>query len=316
MKNFLFPLVLLPFISFAQNSQEFQNELINLNRELTTKVNNAQRDYPDKAAAIQSSLQAEYAQKENTLRVKYNQIENQQRQSQQDQDNQAVIKNQQKNYHQQQYDQTVLQNMRNQQIQSQNYYQQELSNTLNSLSSSLQTMAFNQMKNELNRRLKTANNFAQFQSDKISKVESFYNQIPKSEFNKSLNGVFSAHVLSKKKYSFVNNQELVTETPALVNIENSIIKNIYLYGKEKMELDYPKTNPEKSLLSNGFAVYSDYKTLETTTILVLEPYSTSAATNYKLITNDVSYVTLWSSNKNADGKIIYIQELDKNGNII
>lgn len=108
----------------------------------------------------------------------------------------------------------------------------------------------------------------------------------------------------------------MTETPALVKIENNVIKNIYLYGKEKMELDYPINNPEKSLLSNGFVVYSDYKTLETTTVLVLEPYSTKASTNYKLITNDVSYITLWSSNKDAEGKTIYVQEIDKNGNII
>lgn len=216
----------------------------------------------------------------------------------------------------QQYYESMLQNMRNQQIQSQNYYQQELNNTLNSLSSSLQAMQYNIIKKELDRRLNTANNFARFQSDKIEKLQNFYNQIPKTEFNKTLNGIYSASVLSKRKYSFVNNQELISETPALVNVENNVIKNIYLYGKEKMELDYPKNNPEKSYLSNGFVVYSDFKTLETITILVLEPYTTSNPTNYKLTTNDTSFITLWSSNKDAEGKIIYIQELDKNGNII
>ena len=214
------------------------------------------------------------------------------------------------------YYESTLQNMRNQQIQSQQYYQQELSNTLNSLSSSLQAMQYNVIKKEINRRLTTANNFAQFQSDKIEKLQNFYNQIPKSEFNKNLNGLYSASVLTKKKYSFVNNQELVAETPALVNVENNIIKNIYLYGKEKWELDYPKNNPEKSHLFNGFVNYSDFKTLETFTVLVLEPYSTANPTDYKLSSDGVSFITLWTSNKDAEGKTIYIQELDKNGNII
>ena len=214
------------------------------------------------------------------------------------------------------YYESTLQNMRNQQIQSQQYYQQELSNTLNSLSSSLQAMQYNVIKKEINRRLTTANNFAQFQSDKIEKLQNFYNQIPKSEFNKNLNGLYSASVLTKKKYSFVNNQELVAETPALVNVENNIIKNIYLYGKEKWELDYPKNNPEKSHLFNGFVNYSDFKTLETFTVLVLEPYSTANPTDYKLSSDGVSFIALWTSNKDAEGKTIYIQELDKNGNII
>lgn len=216
----------------------------------------------------------------------------------------------------QQYYSSMLQNMRNQQIQSQKYYQQELNSTLNTLSSSLQAMQYNIIKKELDRRSTTANNFARFQSDKIEKIQNFYSQIPKSEFNKTLNGIYSASVLGKRKYSFVNNQELISETPALVNIENNVVKNVYLYGKEKMELNYPKNSPEKSYLSNGFVVYSDFKTLETITILVLEPYTTSNPTNYNLTTNDVSYITLWSSNKDAEGKIIYIQELDKNGNII
>ncbi|WP_373708912.1 hypothetical protein [Kaistella sp.] len=214
------------------------------------------------------------------------------------------------------YYESTLQNMRNQQIQSQQNFQQELSNNLNSISSSLQAMQYNVIKKEIDRRLTTANNFSQFQSNKIEKLQNFYNQIPKSEFNKVLSGIFSASILSKKKYSFVNNQELTAETPVLVNIEDNVIKNIYLYGKEKMELDYPKNNPEKSYLSNGFVTYSDFKTLETINVVVLEPYTTSNPTNYKLTTNEVSYITLWTSNKDAVNKIIYIQELDKNGNII
>lgn len=301
---------------YSQNSQEYLDELRVLRSQYQSEVDKAVKDNPNLSSSIQANLQAKYAEKENALSAKYNRIENQQRRNEQNVNQQIAIQSSQKQYNQKQYDDSVLQNMRNQQMQSQQYYQQELSNTLNSLSSSLQAIQYNTIKKELNRRLTTANNFAQFQSDKIGKIQNFYNQIPKSEFNKNLNGIYSASILSKKKYSFVNNQELVAETPVLVNVENNVIKNIYLYGKEKWELDYPKNNPEKSYLSNGFVSYSDFKTLETITVVVLEPYTTTNPTNYKLTSDGVSFITLWTSNKDAAGKTIYIQELDKNGNII
>ena len=214
------------------------------------------------------------------------------------------------------YNASVLQDLRNKQIQSQNQYQQELTGGLNSLANSMQALAYQQIQKELDRRLATANTFANYHSAQIEKLQNFYGSIPPSNFSKNLNGTYPAHILGKKKYSFVNNQELVNHTPALVIVENNVIKNIYLYGKEKMQSDLPKRYPQNSTLSNGFAVYSDYKTLESTTILILEPYTSNNTENYTPASNEVSYITLWSSDKKDEGKTIYIQELDKKGNII
>lgn len=305
MKKIIF--LILPIFAFSQTSQEYFNELTELRREYQSEVNNAKSNNP---LANISEIQAKYSQLENELSSKYLKLESRQKNLQ----NNKNVKSQNLGY--ENYDQTILQNYKNQQIESQNNYQQELSSTLNSLSSSLQAMAYNQIKSELNRRYNTANTFAQFHQENINKLQEFYNQIPKSEFKNIVNGIYTAYLIEKKKYSFVNNQELVTQTPVLVNVENDIVKNIYLYGKEKMEILFPKNYPEKSKLSNGFVVYNDYETLNSTTLLVLEPYTNKNPTNYVPSKNDVSYITVWTSNKKDEGKIIYIQELDKKGNII
>jgi hypothetical protein len=214
------------------------------------------------------------------------------------------------------YNQQVLQQLKENQIQSQNYYNQEINRTLNSLSKSMQAMSYQTIKNELDRRSNVANNFTNYHSDRINKLTNLYNQIPKNNFKKPLNGLYSASLFNTRKYSFVNNQELVTETSCLVNVENNIVKKIYLYGKEKFELDYPKDYPESSLISNGIVKYSDYATLETVTLLIIEPYISSKTKTYSLNSKGVGFITIWSSDKKNEGKIIYIQEIDKNGNII
>lgn len=214
------------------------------------------------------------------------------------------------------YNASILQDLKNKQIQSQNQFEQELTSGLKSLGNSMQAIAYQQVQRELNRRLETANTFANHHAEQIGKLQNFYSGIPAANFNKILNGTYSAHVLSKKKYSFVNNQELVNHTPALVDIENNVITNIYLYGKEKMQSDLPQRYPQNSMLSNGIVVYSDYKTLESTTVLVLEPYTSNNIETNSPTKNTVSYITLWSSDQKDEGKTIYVQEIDKKGNII
>jgi hypothetical protein len=180
----------------------------------------------------------------------------------------------------------------------------------------MQAMAYQNVKRELDRRSKVANNFVSFHSERINKLTNLYNQTPKANFSKNLNGLYSAHLLSSKRYSFVNNNELVTETSCLVNIENNIVKNIYLYGKEKFELDYPKNSPETSRISNGIVKYSDYETLATETLLILEPYFVKTPKKYTLDSKGVAYISVWSNNKKEEGKVVYIQELDDKGNIV
>lgn len=214
------------------------------------------------------------------------------------------------------YNQEVLNQLKQNQIQSRNNYNQEISNTLNNLSHSMQAMAYQNIKRELDRRSNVANNFVNYHSDRITKLTNLYNQVPKTNFSKILNGVYTAHLFNSRKYSFVNNQELITETGCLVKVENNIIKNIYLFGKEKLELSYPKENPENSLISNGIVKYSNYETLESITLLILEPYMTKTPKEYSLIKDGVGYLTIWTDNKKEEGKILYIQELDNKGNII
>jgi len=180
----------------------------------------------------------------------------------------------------------------------------------------MQAMAYQNIKRELDRRSNVANNFVSYHSDRITKLTSLYNQVPKTNFSKILNGLYSAHLFSSRKYSFVNNQELVAETNCLVKVENNIVKNIYLYGKEKFEINYPKEYPENSLLSNGIVKYSDYETLETVTLLILEPYLSKTPKEYSLTKVGVGYLTIWTDNKKEAGKILYIQELDDKGNIV
>ena len=315
MKKIIYIFLLIPLLSFSQTSQEYSNDLQELNRKELQEIHK-QSNLPDgQRASIIAKIQSAFEEKRNVLRAKYENIEQKEKYEnnlvETQRNNLEVDNRNQKNI----YNQQVLQQLRESQSQSQNNYNQEISNSLNSLSRGMQAMAYQNVKNELNRRQKVANNFASFHSGRINKLTELYSQIPKNNFAKTLNGIYSAHYFNTRKYSFVNNQELVTETPCLVKIENNVVKNIYLYGKEKFEINYPSKFPANSKISNGIVKYSDYETLETTTLVIIEPYLVNNAKSYNLNIKDVSYLTIWSNDKKEEGKIIYIQELDSKGNI-
>jgi hypothetical protein len=287
-----------------------QNNIDDLKRKISNGLP------PQQENAINSQIQALEQEKSNLILSSKNINDAKNRQQEEYSNSQQRNLDENKRIQTNNYNQEVLNQLKQNQIQSQNNYNQEISNTLNSLSRSMQAMAYQNIKMELDRRSNVANNFVSYHSDKITKLTNLYNQVPKTNFSKNLNGIYAAHLFNNRKYSFVNNQELVTETGCLVKVENNVVKNIYLYGKEKFELSYPKENPENSLISNGIVKYSNYETLETVTLLILEPYMSKTPKEYSLINNGVGYLTIWTDNKKEEGKILYIQELDDKGNIV
>lgn len=290
--------------------KDIQNNIDALERKIRNGLPTQQ------VAAVNSQIQALEQEKSNLMKSTKTANDSKKKQQEEYSEIQQSNLDENKRIQTNNYNQEVLMQLKQNQIESQNNYNQEISNTLNSLSRSMQALAYRNIKNELDRRRNVANNFVSYHSDKISKLTNLYNQVPKNNFSKNLNGLYSAHLFNSRKYSFVNNQELVTETGCLVNVENNVIKNIYLYGKEKFELNYPQENPENSMISNGIVKYSNYETLETVTLLILEPYMSKTQKKYSLIKDGVGFLTIWTDNKKEEGKILYVQELDAKGNIV
>jgi hypothetical protein len=281
-------------------------------------VQQASKDIP----LIEKQIKKEFADKQPQTNIQIKDLnqnlnaESQQLRQKQELEYQQSQVNADQQRNKQIYNQQVLYQMQQKQIQTQRAYQQEISSTLNSLSNSLQTQVYNTIKTEIQRRKNVATNFANINSNRIEKVNSIYKQIPASNFKKNINGQFSAHLFIERKYSFINNQELVTEIPCLVIVENSKITNIYPYGKKGFELDYPKEMGSSSYLSNGIVKYTDFNTLETVTVVLLEPYLSDNPKQHSVLENGTGFITLYTSNNKDEGRIVWIQESDKKGNII
>jgi hypothetical protein len=222
------------------------------------------------------------------------------------------------------YNPQYVQQLMQQQQQSQNNYNKQFENSMNelsssmrSLSNSMQAMAMQNIKNELVRRKNVANNFIVEHGNRLNKLSTLYKQIPESKFKQVLNGTYNGYFITKKKYSFSNENELQTEVDCKIVIENNVVKNIYLYGKKGFELDYPSKYPDNSVLTNGIAKYYDYDNLQESTIIILEPFLNSNLKKTSIISNSgVGYFTIWSNDKKDTGKKIYIQELNDNGAIL
>lgn len=195
-----------------------------------------------------------------------------------------------------------------------------ISNSLNSLSnslmSSLQHSAYMSLQKEIHRKIRIMNTYGQLQNDKISRIQSMYDKIPKSQFRKQVNGIYSAHLIGEKKFALAAEQKLFFEEPILINVINNEVKDIYLYGKEKMRIDLQRLGVDKLLLNDGFAVFYDSNLQEYITIILLEPYIGNSE-NFQITKPDeVGYIAIWSSKKKLKDKKIYIQELDSEDNLV
>lgn len=290
----------IPQINKADNARQTQKNKGNAETNLQVRAYNKALENQKK----QEQYYKEQAQKDK-LRKERDRIENQQYAKQREASTKQAL-----------YDSQQLYQLQQRQIQSQNYYNQQVSNTLNSLSNSLQAVAYQNVKKEINRRQNIANNFAKRNSNRIEKLTTMYNNIPKNNFKRVVNGSFSANLFIQRKYSFVNNQELVTEIPCLVKVVDGRLTELYPYGKKGFELEYPKNYSSQSTFSNGIVKYSNYETLETITIVLIEPYLSDNPKQYGLNEKGTGFVTVWTSKKDDKGKTIFIQELDNRGNIV
>ena len=187
-----------------------------------------------------------------------------------------------------------------------------MNNSLNSFASSMQNAAMMQVYNNLKARQFTIDNFAKENQLKLDKIVSIYNTIPKENFNRNLNGTFKAYFISNKKYAYAPNYELSYVEDCYVKVENNNIMNIFMFGNKELENNLPSNNKENSQLSNGFVKYIDLDNLETYNVVILEPYLKNVDTNLSLKENNVGYITVWSSNKEDEGKTAYVQELYDN----
>ncbi len=208
-----------------------------------------------------------------------------------------------------------LMNYYNQQQASQQDYNRKMEdqmdamiqNTVNQLQ--MQMVAANQK--ELKRRQTVANNFINNQSKNLEEIIKNYNKIPLINFKLNLDGIYSSYMIREKRFSFLNNNTATNVIPCLVEVNNKEVKNIFMYGNEEMNV-LSNFNLKDFNLING-KIELDLKT----TLVVIEPYyMNNEKLVYSLLKDKVGYISLWSSNKDDEGKLIHIQELDKNGNII
>lgn len=303
MKKYII-LVIILFTQFIAFSQNHENQKV---EEIQTKIDNLvekkKNYFGQQADAINGQILALEQEKSNlinSIKAKKQAIE------QQNNDNQNIQKN---NPYQTQQTQNQLQQLKTQQENSRQSFYNEMNNSLNSFANSMQNTAMMQIYNNLKARQYTIDNFAKENQQKLDKILTIYNTIPKDNFKKVLNGTYKAYFISNKKYCYAPDYELSYVEDCYVNVKSNVITNIYMFGNKELENNLPSENPENSMLSNGFVKYINLDNLETYNIVIIEPYLKNVDSNLSLKENNVGYITLWSSNKEDEDKIVYVQEL-------
>lgn len=303
MKKYIILAIIL-FTQFVAFSQNYENQKV---EEIQTKIDNLvekkKNYFGQQADAINGQILALEQEKSNlinSIKAKRQAIE------QQNNDNQNIQKN---NSYQTQQTQNQLQQLKTQQENSRQSFYNEMNNSLNSFANSMQNAAMMQVYNNLKARQYTIDNFAKENQQKLDKILTIYNTIPKDNFKKILNGTYKAYFISNKKYCYAPDYELSYVEDCYVNVKSNVITNIYMFGNKELENNLPSENPENSMLSNGFVKYINLDNLETYNIVIIEPYLKNVDSNLSLKENNVGYITLWSSNKEDEGKIVYVQEL-------
>jgi hypothetical protein len=306
MKKVLFTIaiiILSHFNSFSQNSDN--QKIIEIQTKIE-KLEEKKKNYDGQKAQLQSidsqilTLEQEKSNLINSIKAKKQAV---------DQQNEDLYNSQIRKEYDTKTVRTqsnnALQELKSQQINlSQNF-----SNELNNLSNSMQNVMLAEVRKNLLDRQNLISGFYSRNQVKLNKIFNIYNQIPEANFNKNLNGLYKCYYITQKRYIYANNNEIISVEDCIVNIENNIIKNIYLYGNKEMELDLPTNYPIESEIYKGNVTYLDVEKLETYRIILLEPYTTSKSISIKPLENKIGYITLWSNNKKEEGKIVYVQEL-------
>lgn len=216
------------------------------------------------------------------------------------------------------YNQGVLNQLNQNQIQSQNNFKNTIENLTNGLQSFSQQMiqgAQNRAIDAFNQRLNMESSYSQTNAKQINKVVTYYNSLPKDKFNKVVNGIFEASLFAPQTYSFSKGDNYPTYIPCLVEVEQGKLTHLYPYGKKELELDYPQKFPDNSYFLDGVVVYSDYETLKNISVLLIEPYALQPK-NHNIVEGEIGYITVWSNNKDDEGKSIFIREVDNKGQTI
>gem|GEM_PF-5002158 len=200
--------------------------------------------------------------------------------------------------------------------------EQQIQNTVTDLTNGLQSFSQQMIQgtqqraiSAFNQRLNMESSFAQTNAKQINKVITYYNSLPKDKFNKIVNGIFEASLFAPQTYSFSKGDNYPTYIPCLAEVEQGKLTHLYPYGKKELELDYPQKFPDNSYFSNGVVVYSDYQNLQEIGVLLIEPY-VSTPKHHTIIEGGIGYVTVWSNNKDDEGKSIFIREVDNTGQTI
>lgn len=188
---------------------------------------------------------------------------------------------------------------------------------MGSLRSFNNAMMMKSIADEMNRRNKVANNFFSENGRRLNALSSMYENINAESLNKPLDdGKYNAHFIGERVYTFSNRQTVISETPCVVEVKDNAIIGLYLYGKNDFAIDLPTRFPKQSILSNGIVQYNDFQNLATYKVLIIEPYINSDFTQPELKTGGVGQLVFWSSDKDDADKPIYVQELDKKGNLV
>tara|TARA_R110002051_G_scaffold3131_6_gene16863 strand:- start:14340 stop:15359 length:1020 start_codon:yes stop_codon:yes gene_type:complete len=169
---------------------------------------------------------------------------------------------------------------------------------------------------EFSRRENAISDFEIQNKNRIEDINTLYSEIPAQNFEKNINGQFQAHLfITTKNYSFKMNQEIVSEVPCVVYVEDNKIIQLFPYGKKGFELDYPKNMESSSYLSEGIVQYQDFKNDQLFTVVLLEPFLSEEPKQYEVSNQEFAFITLYTTKKKEEGNIVYIQEIDGNGNI-
>lgn len=308
MKKIIYFLLTTISISNSSFGQDYEGKIIEIQSEIDTLEEKKKNYDGQQSEAIDSKILALEQEKKNLIKsIKTkNKATEQQREditNAQKREKHELNKIQENNLSLQEG--YAIRQLQNQQME----INQKLSNELNSISNSMQNIMIAEVRKNLLDRQNLISGFYNKNQTKLNKIITVYNQIPKDNFKKNLNGLFKCFYTSQKKFIYANNYEIICVEDCIVKIENNVIENIYLYGNKEMELDLPLKNQYDSKIYNGVVTYIDIENLETFRIIILEPYLTVKVNENQLIENKVGYITLWSKNKDEEGKIVYLQEL-------
>ena len=308
MKKYLIIIILISnFNLFSQNSnnkelEKIEEEITKLKEKIDKGLSDSQR------AALLTSILGLEQQKSNiiiSLKSEKDRVQQQKEDYndlQKNSQNQIKQNQQNLNYQEKQND---IQKLKQQQID----LSQRFSNELNNISNSLRNIMMADVRKNLMDRQDLISGFYSKNQTKINKIFSIYNQIQNESFNKRLDGLFKCYFVTQKKYIYDNNNEIINVEDCIINVENNIVKKMYLYGNKEMELNLPEKNLNESKINKGVVTYFDLENLETYRLIILEPYLSKTKNEINLKEEQVGYITLWSDNKKEDGKTVYVQEL-------